>query len=363
MALTPADLTSVRSLGWTRDSDLANKYFLRFLGVTGVATLIVLIMPASVLIGIFLGGVPGLFLMIAPTLFIYLASWWGLGWLVMKLGIIAGFDAASWTLRAAAVLLPIAPIAYAAFAIPAAINVPREREIVQLQASDVQPADIIKLPATVTIELPAASHNDFRRREFRPGCEALCLRLLFNGAVSRVVSVARFPDGRVDQASFRIERRDQCPDPELPHKLIVWSGEGKYRRYSIAESIQARTAAGECLVRDAGRMEETDATIAVRNVKTGDYFISPQWNPFLDLIYAQRLEIVEAGGRVLYRYTEVSGELLAAPLRSHTLVRFSGWVRRSVHTPSVGPDGRDLLPAILGAEVTRPPDPEETARP
>jgi hypothetical protein len=342
---------------------LANKYFLRFLGATGVATVIVLIMPASVLIGIFLGGVPGLFLMMAPTLFIYLASWWGVGWLVLKLGSIAGLDAASWTLRATAVLLPIAPIAYAAFAIPAAINAPREREIVELQASDVQPAEIIKLPATVAIELPAASHNDFQRREFRPVCEALCLHLLYNRAVSRVIAVARFPDGRVDQASFRIERRDQCPDPELRPNMIVWSGGGKHRRYSIAESVQARIAAGECLVRDAGRMEDADVTISVRNIKVGDRLVTPQWNPFLDLIDAERVEIVESGGRVLFRYTEVVAELLAAPLRSHTFVSYSGWVRWSVHTPSVGPDGRNVLPGILGEEATRPPDPVETVRP
>jgi hypothetical protein len=346
-----------------KERDLANKYFLRFLGAAGVGTIIVLIMPASVFIGILLGGVPGLFLMIAPTLFTYLACWWGLNWLILRLGTIAGIDAASWSLRGIAVLLPIAPIAYAAFAIPAAINAPRERDIMELQASDVQAAEIIKLPATVAIELPAASHSDFRRREFRPVCEALCLRLLYNGAVSRVIAAARFPDGRIDQASFRIERRDQCPDPELAHKLIVWSGEGKYRRYSIAESVQARIAAGECLVRDAGRMEHADATIAVRNVKMGDYFVSPQWNPFLDLIYAERVEIVESGGRVLYRYTEVAAELLAAPLRSHTFIRNSGWVRWSVHTPSVGPDGRNVLPGILGAEATRPPDPVETPRP
>jgi hypothetical protein len=117
---------SLRSLAWTKDRDLANKHFLRFLGVTGVATIIVLVMPASVVIGVLLGGLPGLFLAIAPTLFMYLAPWWGLKWLVLKLGIIAGCDAASWPLRGMAILLPIAPILVAAFKIPAMINAPRE---------------------------------------------------------------------------------------------------------------------------------------------------------------------------------------------------------------------------------------------
>jgi hypothetical protein len=369
LALTAADLTSLRSLAWTKDRDLANKYFLRFLGVTGVATIIVLVMPASVVIGMLLGGLPGLFLMIAPTLFMYLAPWWGLKWLVLKLGIIAGFDAASWPLRCTAILLPIAPILLAAFKIPAMINAPREQEIVQLQASDVKPAGIIKLPATVAIELPASSRSDFRRRELRPSCEALCLRLLYNGAVSRVIAAARFPDGRIEQVSFRIERRDQCPEPELPYKLITWLGEGNNGPYGIAGNVQARIAAGECLVRDAGRIEEADAIVSVRHVKVGDGFVESQWNLWLDLLNAQRLEIIEAGGRVLYRYTQVHAALLAAPLRWTTSFGLlstaivSGWVRRDVSTPSIGSDGRDVLPGILGAEVTRPPDPPETARP
>jgi hypothetical protein len=240
---------------------------------------------------------------------------------------------------------------------------------VQLQASDVQPAGIIRLPATVAIELPAASHSDFRRREFRPTCEAICLRLLYNGAVSRVIAVARFPDGRVEQASFRIERRDQCPEPELRPNLITWLGDGNNGPYGIAGNVHARIAAGERLVRDAGRIEEADAIISVRHIKVGDGFVESQWNPRLDMMYAQRLEIIEAGGRVLYRYTQVHAALLAAPLRWTTSFGLlstaivSGWVRREVSTPSIGPDGRDVLPGILGAEVTRPPDPPETARP
>ena len=349
---------------------MAKRYFRRFLGVTGVATIIVLVMPGSVVLGFLLGGLPGAFLMIAPTLFIYLAPWCGLTWLILKLGTIAGFDAASWALRGMAILLPIAPIAFAAFKIPAMINAPREQEMVQLQASDVQPTSIIKLPATVAIELPAASHSDFRRGELRPTCEALCLRLLYNGAASRVIAMARFPDGRVDQAGFRIERRDQCPDPELRPHLIRWPGEGNNGPYGIAGNVQARIAAGECLVRDAGRIEEADVIISLGYVKLGDRFVASQWNPWFDFTNAERLEIVEAGGRVLYRYTQVQSALLDAPLRWTTsfglltTVVISGWVRRGqLSKPSIGPDGREILPGILGAEVTRPPDPPETARP
>ena len=95
------------------------------------------------------------------------------------------------------------------------INAPHEQEIAQLQATDLQPAGVIKLPAIVAIELPSSSHSG--RRGEGPYCEALCLRLLYNGAVARVIAAARSPDGKkIELASYRIERRDQCPKPDLP---------------------------------------------------------------------------------------------------------------------------------------------------
>jgi hypothetical protein len=182
--------------------------------------------------------------------------------------------------------------------------------------------------------------------------------------------VARFPDGRVDQASFRIERRDQCPDPELRPNLIRWLGEGNNGPYGIAGNVHARIAAGECLVRDAGRIEDAELIISLGYVKVGDRFVESQWNPWFDFTNAERLEIIEAGGRVLYRYTVVQAALLEAPLRWTTSIGFlsraitSGWVRRHLRSkPSIGPDGREILPDILGAEVTRPPAPPEAARP
>jgi hypothetical protein len=307
---------------------------------------------------------------LGASLFIYLVAWWGLQWLAVKLGEVVGLDSGIWY-RWTANLVPAGIILVLAFAIPLVINAPHERKITQLQATDVQSSGIIKLPAVVAIDLPKASHT--RGWGVGPFCEALCLRLLYNGVVSRVVAVARWPDGKVELASYGIERRDLCPKVDLPRTLIVWLGEhrasGGTRRMRVEDRVQARIAAGECLVRDAGRIEDAGTIISVRNVKPGlDVFRGP-WNLWLDTVNAQRLEIAETDDRVLYRRTEINAALLAEPLRStagggfFTTVTYAGWARRQVVTQPLGPDGRDILPGLLGEEASRPPDLPDTVRP
>ncbi|UPJ47573.1 hypothetical protein IVB30_30510 [Bradyrhizobium sp. 200] len=351
---------------------MASSRFLRFLVGTGVAAVIVIAFPVTAVFGLLLGILPGLILGITPSLFIYLVVWWGLQWLVLKFGMVAGLDSTTRQVRWMVNLVPLAVVLVVAFKLPAAINAPLEQEIAQLQATDAQPPGVIKLPAIVAIELPSSSHTG--RRGEGPYCEALCLRLLYNGAVARVIAAARFPDGKkIELASYRIERRDQCPKPDLPRTLIVWPEQHlalrgtKPRR--VEDRVQARISAGECLVRDAGRIEDAEAIISVRTVKVGTDIFQGSWNPWIDTVGARRLEILEAGGRVLYRRTEVTAALLSIPLRSTagggllTSVTYVGWARSRADTLPLGPDARDILPGLLGEEATRPPDVPDTARP
>jgi hypothetical protein len=351
---------------------LAHSRFLRFLGGTGVAALIVLAYPVVATFGWLLGGLPGLILGAAPSLFVYLVVWWGLKWLALKLAMVAGFDPATSQVRWIANLVPVAILLVVVFKIPDMLNAPHEQEIVQLQATDLQPPGVIKLPAIVAIELPSSSHSG--RRGEGPYCEALCLRLLYNGAVARVIAAARFPDGKkIELASYRIERRDQCPKPDLPRTLIVWPGQHLALRDTqsrrVEDRVQARISAGECLVREAGRIEDADTVISVRNVKEGADIFQGPWSPRLDTVGARRLEIVEADGRVLYRRTEVTAALMSTPLRSTagggllTSVTYAGWARYRADTQPLGPAARDILPGLLGEEASRPPDLPDTVRP
>jgi hypothetical protein len=352
--------------------DLASTHFQRLLGCTGVAALVVMVFPAAAVFGLMLGVLPGLLLGVAPSLFVYLLIWWGLKRLVFRLALAAGLDPGTRQVRWAANFAPVVLLLVVALTIPAMINAPHEQEIARLQATDLQPAGDIKLPAIVAIEAPGSSHGG--RRGEGPYCEALCLRLLYNGAVARVIAAARSPDGKkIELASYRIERRDQCPKPDLPRTLIVWPEQHRALRGTklrrVEDRVQARISAGECLVRDAGRIEDADTVISLRNVKTGaDVFKGP-WNPWLDSVSARRLEIAGADGRALYRRTEVTAALLSSPLRSTagggllTTVTYVGWARSRADTQPLGPDARDILPGLLGEEAARPPDLPETVHP
>ena len=337
--------------------------FLGCLGCTGVAAVIVLLYPAAALIGLMLGILPGIFLGAAPVLFVYLVAWWGFRWLVVKGEMVAGFDPRTRLVRWMANLLAAGIILAFAIMIPRTVNAPLAQEIEELQITDVQPPGIIKLPAIVAVELPKryeSSHGG------GPYCEALCLRLLYNGVVSRVIAAEIRPDGKIEPASsYRIERRDQCPKPDLPNSLIVWLGElhaeGGVRSMGIKDRVRARISAGECLVRGAGRVEDADAVISFREIKKGIGSFQGPWNLRLDTVGARRLEIVEADGRVLYRRTEVTAEPLIVPLLSTaaagflTTVTYSGWARSKTETSTLGPNGRDILPGLLG-EGSRLPD-------
>jgi hypothetical protein len=349
---------------------LVDTRFLGCLGCTGVAAVIVLLYPAAALIGFWMGILPGIFLGIAPSLFVYLVAWRGLRWIALKIEAFAGFDPEARPARWAANLVAIVVVALVAIAIPLAINAPLKQQIAQLQATDAQPPGNIKLPAVVVVELPKFYEGTPSKA---PYCEAICLRLLYNGAVSRVIAAEILADGKIEPASsFRIERRDQCPKPDFPRSRIVWPGEWRVERgnkpIGIEDRVRARISAGECLVREEGRVEDADAVISFREIKRGFERFRGPWKLHLDTVGARRLEIIGANGSVLYRRTEVSAEPLVVPLTTSTeaglltTVTYSGCARRKLEISPLGPHGRDILPGLLG-EASRPPDLPDTTRP
>jgi len=203
------------------------------------------------------------------------------------------------------------------------------------------------------------------RENYDPGkknlvCDTLCQRLLFNRAVSRVVVADGTSSGPV--AAFWIERREGCPDPAIPRTDVRWPVDFPLQRGKFPEDrVRARIAAGECLLQDSGSLEEAGAIISFRSLKRGASMFSHAWALQLDTVTANRLEIVEAEGRVLYRRTEVITEPLMVPLLIETraglltTVTYAGWARSKMMYAPIGPHGRDVLPSLLGT-AARPPD-------
>jgi hypothetical protein len=329
--------------------------FLGCLGCTGVAAIVVLLFPIAAFVGFMAGVLPGLFLAVAPSLFVYMIGWRGLRWLCGRVGAAAGFGATG--LRSGRVIDFVAVIPIVAFVIilPMAINSDIEQEASALQLTDKISTGSIDLPDIVAIDLPSR----YTRFGDVASCEAICLRLLYNGAVSRVLAVAY--DGLARKqvvASYRIERRPQCPDPKLENGFVVWSGE---RGRGVTAPVRARIAAGDCLIREDGALSEARATISFRQIKSAQSSFQHPWTLKLDTLAALRLEIVTADGRVLYRQTEIRADPLSVPLRTtasggrSTTSTYVEWSRTRLNRSPLGPDGRDVLPTLLG-DAARLPD-------
>jgi hypothetical protein len=117
------------------------------------------------------------------------------------------------------------------------------------------------------------------------------------------------------------------------------------------------------LLQGADSLEEAGATISFRNIKSAAGIFSHQWTLVLDTVTANRLEIVGAGGRVLYRRTEVTAEPLIRPLLIETRaglltsLTYAGWARSKQTYAPMGPNGRDVLPSLLGEAVRLPDKP------
>ena len=329
--------------------------FLGCLGCTGVAAIVVLLFPIAAFAGFMAGVLPGLFLAVAPSLFVYMICWRGLRWLCLKVGSAAGFGATGlWSGRLID-FAAVVPIVAIAIILPIAINSDIEREALTLQSTDKIPTGPIDLPDIVAVDLP----SKYTRFGDVASCEAICLRLLYNGAVSRVLAVVY--DGLARKrvvTSYRIEHRPQCPAPKLENGFVVWSGE---RGRGVTAPVRARIAAGDCLIREDGALSDARATISFRQIKIAESSFQNPWTLKLDTLAGFRLEIVTADGRVLYRQTEIRADPLSVPLRTtaggglFTTVTYVGWSRTRLSRSPLGPDGRDVLPTLLG-NAARLPD-------
>src|SRR5262249_33851548 len=139
-------------------------------------------------------------------------------------------------------------------------------------------------------------------------------------AAARIIMVDAPPPGRaarIEPTAYWIERRDTCPPPALARRRIVWPAvDFPLRRDADLRSrVLARVAAGECLAQARAHEEVAGATVSYRKIREGASVFSAPWSLSLDTVTAHRLEIVEAGGRVLYRRTEVTAMPLTVPLQ------------------------------------------------
>jgi hypothetical protein len=229
--------------------------------------------------------------------------------------------------------------------LPPWLNQAAELEVAALRSKDTEPSLPLALAPVVAIVVPDG--HDSRDHLY---CETLCQRLLYNGAATRMILTDAPPPGRSSRlapTAYWIGKSDTFPEPLLSRREIVWPGDVRQPRGEDPRSqVRARIAAGECLMHGAAKVGEAGATIAYRTIKVGNSMFRAPWSLALDT--------VEASGRVLYRRTEVKAAPLVTPLQIGTVagllttITYAGWARGKREFAPLGPNGRDVLPALLG---------------
>ena len=226
----------------------------------------------------------------------------------------------------------------------------------RLRANDFEPDKPIVLPDTTVALVIDGNYNWLKRK---PSCETLCVRLLFNSTVGRVIAVDPAYGNSI--TAFWIERRETCPDRPNLNFDVRWTTDFPLVRGDLFEDrVRTRIARGECLMEGDGRLDEAAATISYRHVQKGTPLFERPWSLLPGPPVVNRLEISGAGGAMIYRRTEVTLIDLATPLQIETaagfltIVTYAGWGRYNRTLGQIGPHGRDVLPNILGDAVRKP---------
>lgn len=331
-----------------------SRRFAIYIGLLGAATLIAVAWPPAVLIGLFLGFVPGIILSIAPSLLMYSLLWWGTRAVMRRTSIARRAEATS--LRFVVPVLSAAIVAVPAILIPYRTNTQSEDAARRMRAHDLEPDKPIPLSDTIAIVIDG-NYNWSKRKPF---CETLCLRLLFNSAVARVI--AADPTHGNSTTAFWIERREICPEPpSLNNYDVTWKTDFPLiRGDTLKDRVRTRIARGECLMEGDGRLDEATTTISYRHVQKGTTLFQRPWSLQPGPPVVNRLEVSDASGALIYRRTEVLIIDLATPLRIATAagflttVTYVGWGRNEETLSQIGPNGRDVLPHVFGDAVRKP---------
>ncbi len=265
-----------------------------FLFVTGLLTAIVFLEPTAIIMGLFLGVVPGLILYVAPSIFLYSILLTALIFLLRPVG----------KLRWA--LAPLI-LACVGFYIPYSANQATFNKVRELTKDDIDVASPIELGSSIAL---IRSSNPFRNDHGE--CKSLCLRLLYNGAVERVLvgtHSKRIEDASVgwhDAENFPltayfIETRDTCPPgPKRP------------------STVNQRILLGECLMSEQATIADAE-TIYVTEPVTGPRTFALVASRKLGdaAVFAKRTRVIrktEDRLQTLFQKTETTAEPLFYPV-------------------------------------------------
>ena len=208
-------------------------------------------------------------------------------------------------------------------AISVAANQKNYQTIEAVQAGDKKVASPVTLPDTMA--LFTYEWNGFRELRAKDvTCEELCQRLLYNGAVKRVMVGDIPPVDSKDMDSpvkfFYIARQESCPKAPVREFGSFWEGDPASKaRFDVRNPtpVKLRIAAGECLLSGTAPLREAGMILADWDVKRRPDAVPGESIFDRDTVSARRIELLrnDAGKfSVIERRTQVEAVVLVTPL-------------------------------------------------
>lgn len=340
--MTSALEASLECLG----KSLCRRPFLASLAVLGLITFFIWLIPPIVLAGFLIFFLPGLILLAVPTIFLYMAVGGAITGAAVALLRAAGMEPGRVVRIATASAAATATVALG-FLPPTILNPAVDRMRAELTSGDVAASDPITVPGTVGITVRSLENH----------CGSLCLRLLYNGAARRVVVSQTLGDDA--PVAYEVERLGSCAPASyqtLRETQVAFPADSGS---SVEYQTRKRMEAGECLVARGGSLDEAELVVGVRSILRRRSSTLTRALPE-DTVEADRITISDGFGRVLFRRTEVRAAALSSPvwITSGSPYRsapgYFGFARDQTTSGEIGPEGRDVLPALLGDDVRLP---------
>jgi hypothetical protein len=349
--------------------------FMKLLWVTGLLSLVAIGVRGSVTAGLYLGVLPGIILAVAPTAFVYLATFATLR-MVLPIGpgVLANSAAAVVTaLLGVALAVPGALAGRAAFATAA--------------TGEIAPA----APVSIVGHIKLDRTGNMMRGKKSFECDALWAALLDTPGVLSVTLAGSSPSGEaIPPLSYRLVAEKGAPSaglaPDHPEEIVDhvtipapmrasgqpdWDARTaatKALRNAVTAKWALKLASGQVLIAKPARTA-FDRTIAIRDSSAG----GPH------RLAVAEVEIRGADGQVLLRRQRVTAEPQAIPLyvapQGPMLDRGFGIGRRLLHTgeryggikpveilfaettlarPTIDPGSVDRMRERLAAAIGRP---------
>lgn len=302
---------------------------LLYLGITGAGAFIALSAPWLVVLGLFLGILPGLVLGLMPTAFLWGVAF-ALPWFLLRAAL--GDQVA---------IIPAALIGAAAmWLIPAASALASRTLLDGALVPDVIPRNKIRLVGDILLEVPilklardvdGAPEQDYADRPYQ--CTALCAALLATPGVTSVtvnaIDKARGPGTPLTRSArrFRIVPKAQCSGPSIAIEEADQLSIDRIRppgwaRNGIVRSLQAewdvRLATTDCVVAEAPD-PSPDLVVRIERYRVGSDSTTRSAYSFLPSpIDVERLVISDRTATPLLSKMRATGTALARPLNIAT---------------------------------------------